>query len=26
LQGFLWPSVGVDNLQTLLAKPSEFNN
>ncbi len=26
LQGFLWPSVGVDNLQALLAKPSEFNN
>ncbi|MFC3948535.1 EAL domain-containing protein [Serratia entomophila] len=25
LQGFLWPSVGVDNLQALRAMPDEFN-
>lgn len=26
LQGFLWPSVGVDSLQALQAMPGEFNN
>ncbi|VEA65454.1 Cyclic di-GMP regulator CdgR [Serratia plymuthica] len=26
LQGFLWPSVGVDNLAALRATPEEFNN
>jgi EAL domain-containing protein (putative c-di-GMP-specific phosphodiesterase class I) len=26
LQGFLWPSVGVDNLAVLRVTPDEFNN
>jgi len=26
LQGFLWPSVGVDSLQDLQVMPGEFNN